>query len=222
MVRGRSPRAFFEYYPRRPRQKKILFNPSAPADVAGIAIPPQKALAILKNLGFGIRNADKHSVVNVAVPSFRTDIDYAEDIVEEVTRIYGFENIPVNEHPVFEMANDITQRRTLMIDAFRQNLCANGFDEILSIPLGETGYGATTNYRPWEPIITENAVNENYPELRQSLAQDLSGRRPNIRKRMLHSLTSLKLAGSSDGKEFHIWRMKALVCLSAGKENSTY
>ncbi len=60
----------------------------------GVAVPKAKALSILKGLGFEV--VAKGENYKIGVPSVRgvKDVTIAEDIVEEIARIYGFENIP--------------------------------------------------------------------------------------------------------------------------------
>lgn len=60
----------------------------------GIKIPEQKILQILKNLEFDVKVSDKNTY-EISVPSFRAtkDITSKVDIIEEITRIYGYDNI---------------------------------------------------------------------------------------------------------------------------------
>ena len=70
--------------------KIIDYDPSLSATLGGIAIEPAKQRAILEALGFGVTEG---SSWRIAVPSWRRDVDAAPDIVEEVTRITGFDAI---------------------------------------------------------------------------------------------------------------------------------
>lgn len=60
----------------------------------GVSVPKAKVLSILKGLGFEV--VAKSDGYKVHVPSARgvKDVTIPEDIVEEIARIYGFENIP--------------------------------------------------------------------------------------------------------------------------------
>lgn len=67
---------------------------------AGIDIPKSKIVSILKSLEFGVKA--KGDEFEVSVPSFRAtkDISIKADIVEEITRVYGYDNIdakPINQ-----------------------------------------------------------------------------------------------------------------------------
>ncbi|WP_192361613.1 phenylalanine--tRNA ligase subunit beta, partial [Mesorhizobium mediterraneum] len=67
--------------------------------LTGIEVPRSTSLDILARLGFKPEGAG--DVVNVAVPSWRPDVDGKADLVEEVMRIHGVDNIapqPLGSH----------------------------------------------------------------------------------------------------------------------------
>ncbi|MDR2345666.1 MAG: phenylalanine--tRNA ligase subunit beta [Planctomycetaceae bacterium] len=63
--------------------------------LSGIKIPQEQVLDILHSLGFNAAYNSEQSLI-VGVPPFRSakDISIQEDIVEEILRIYGYDNIP--------------------------------------------------------------------------------------------------------------------------------
>lgn len=70
--------------------KTIAYDPALSATLGGIAIDPARQRAILEALGFGVTEGTPWQI---AVPSWRRDMDAAPDVVEEVTRIAGFDAI---------------------------------------------------------------------------------------------------------------------------------
>ena len=68
--------------------KVVAYDPALAERLGGVAIPDEKQRAILRALGFG-----SDARWNVIVPSWRPDVDGAPDIVEEVVRIHGLDNI---------------------------------------------------------------------------------------------------------------------------------
>ncbi|TIP98282.1 MAG: phenylalanine--tRNA ligase subunit beta, partial [Mesorhizobium sp.] len=80
-------------------QKIVSFPLSEVRRLTGIEVPRDESLAILVRLGFKPEGAG--DVVNVAVPSWRPDVDGKADLVEEVMRIHGVDNIapqPLGAH----------------------------------------------------------------------------------------------------------------------------
>lgn len=62
----------------------------------GIEIDNERIVKTLKSLGFGVENSGDD--FKVSVPSFRAtkDVTIKADIIEEITRIYGYDNFDVN------------------------------------------------------------------------------------------------------------------------------
>lgn len=74
-----------------PKRAPINLRPERCARVLGIIIPENKIEQILKSLGFEV--AFINGVFEVQPPSYRFDINIEEDLIEEVARVYGFEQI---------------------------------------------------------------------------------------------------------------------------------
>jgi phenylalanyl-tRNA synthetase beta chain len=62
------------------------------ASLGGVDVPAARAESILKSLGFSAARTD--GGFDVAPPSWRADVEGEADLVEEVLRIHGFDNIP--------------------------------------------------------------------------------------------------------------------------------
>ncbi|RWC29090.1 MAG: phenylalanine--tRNA ligase subunit beta [Mesorhizobium sp.] len=80
-------------------EKIVSFPLSEVKRLTGIEVPRDGSLAILSRLGF--KPEDVGDVINVAVPSWRPDVDGKADLVEEVMRIHGIDNIapqPLGAH----------------------------------------------------------------------------------------------------------------------------
>lgn len=161
----------FEYYPKKYIASEIEFDSAAPDVCAGIDIPKQKAVEILKNLGFKIKGPGQRLIV--IPPINRTDISIPEDLNEEVIRMFGYDKIPSNELPKLEIINNITPKNIYLTEKIRDILSVLGLDEILSWPLTKKEDNSAANYLNWDIINTQNSLNEDYPELRQSMAVNL-------------------------------------------------
>jgi phenylalanyl-tRNA synthetase beta chain len=71
--------------------KTVSFPLSEVKRLTGIEVPKAESLDILERLGF--KPSSDGDVVDVSVPSWRPDIDGKADLVEEVMRIHGVDNI---------------------------------------------------------------------------------------------------------------------------------
>lgn len=76
-------------------KRSIEFNPSFTKQLGGVDIEDSRQIDILKSLGFSVEGSK--APYQVSPPSWRADIDGKADLVEEVTRIFGYDNIPTAE-----------------------------------------------------------------------------------------------------------------------------
>ena len=74
-------------------QKHIDFNPKIVEKMTGLNITEEKITHILTHLGFQIAHNNLPQFT-VTSPSWRPDIEGTADLVEEIIRIYGLDNIP--------------------------------------------------------------------------------------------------------------------------------
>jgi len=89
LTTGKITKGRVDKYPRKIKPKKIKIDVNYISRLLGVEIPKTKVKQILTGLGFKVNNS-----FEVEIPTFRRDIEIPEDLVEEVGRIYGYENIP--------------------------------------------------------------------------------------------------------------------------------
>nr|MBI5455380.1 phenylalanine--tRNA ligase subunit beta [Candidatus Levybacteria bacterium] len=93
IAHGKQVSEILDIYPNKPLSKTIQVSLEKINKITGINIDTQKIIEILESLNFKT-NLKKDSI-EVIVPSERLkDIEIQEDIIEEIARIYGYENIP--------------------------------------------------------------------------------------------------------------------------------
>lgn len=162
----------FDFYPQKHIPSEIKFDSKLPGLYAGVDIPEEKSLKILKNLSFKIKSSSNK--LRVSPPIGRMDVSITEDLIEEVIRIFGYDKISSNETPKFEVVKNITPNNICLTEKIRDILTSLGFDEILSWSLTKKGDNPKINYLDWQIVSTQNFLaNEDYPDLRQSLATGL-------------------------------------------------
>jgi phenylalanyl-tRNA synthetase beta chain len=83
-------------YPQTTEELFIDLNPSLVRKLSGIEISNKEIIASLESLGFEVWTEEAAEIFVVKVPSWRAtkDISIAEDLVEEVVRLQGFDAVP--------------------------------------------------------------------------------------------------------------------------------
>ncbi len=103
----------------------------------GTEIAKAEIERILRALGMEIVQSNDTSF-SVAVPTNKSDVTREADVIEEILRIYGYNNVPLQQKMTTTIA--ITERPT--VDRFRRAigdfLASNGFDEIMGLSLTQS------------------------------------------------------------------------------------
>ncbi len=99
----------------------------------GVIIKHSTVASLLTRLGFEAKQESTGSW-NVGIPSFRSDIQQPVDLIEEVARLYGFENIPENAPALKPCAIRVSPRLKLEERA-RDFFSGAGFAETVTFSL---------------------------------------------------------------------------------------
>jgi phenylalanyl-tRNA synthetase beta chain len=92
-----------DFYPKKVSPVKITLNLKKLENVLGTKIPKNKVINILKKLDLKILKT-KQELLEIEIPTWRKDLTIEEDLIEEVARIYGYEEIsPVPPKSVIKL-----------------------------------------------------------------------------------------------------------------------
>ncbi|MFC3034595.1 phenylalanine--tRNA ligase subunit beta [Pseudoalteromonas fenneropenaei] len=97
--------------------------------VIGYHIADDKVTDILTRLGLAVTFGD--NTWQAEVPSYRFDISIEEDLIEEVARVFGYNNIP-NVAPVASLKMTVHQEAKLSVANLRHALVARGYQEAIT------------------------------------------------------------------------------------------
>lgn len=141
--------------------KEITFDSKLVKKLGGISLPPETIKKYLNNLGI------KGDGNKLAIPSWRHDLNIPVDIVEEILRCHGYDNIPSADLNLVQHSNSNT------IENFLSNFLSNrGFSEIIT----------------WSFVDKKSAnlfTDKDLIELENPISQDLSVMRPSLLPSML-------------------------------------
>ena len=152
-----------------PSEKRVGVRLSRVAKVLGVDIAAEQVETILRTLG--LQPEKTVDGFQTASPSFRFDIEIEADSIEEIGRVYGYENIP----------DDYTQGRLKMLPlpetrrprfAVYNEMAARGYREVVSYAFvdeaWETDFAANAN-----PIRLQNPLAAQYAVMRSTLVGGL-------------------------------------------------
>jgi len=109
------------------QQRTIPFDYDRTRSLGGIDVPEERQRAILRSLGFELKNGD------VTIPTWRRDVEGSADLVEEVARIVGYDRViatPLDRVP--GVARPTATRSQLMERRVRRTAAARGLDEAVT------------------------------------------------------------------------------------------
>ena len=108
-------------------RRVVAFDPGRTAALGGIEVPADEQAAVLERLGFEVEGS------SVSVPTWRSDVDGPADLVEEVTRIVGFDHIPSTPLDRDEgVARPTATRGQLIERRVRRAAAARGLNEAVT------------------------------------------------------------------------------------------
>lgn len=151
----------------------------------GVEIPTTEIEAILRRLGMQVTvEADHWQVVP---PSARFDICLEEDLIEEVARIYGYEQLPSNR-PLTRLAMAPQPERQVELVQFKAALVQRGFQEAITYSFVDPAFQAVidperTPLRLSNPISADLAVMRTslWPGLLKALIHNQKRQQPRVR-----------------------------------------
>ena len=110
----------------------------------GINIPTHKIIEIFESLGLAV--SQKDNILKVTVPTARGDLKLEEDLIEEVARLYDYNNFPKTMPKGIVPIEKIPYYNDNKIENYIKNyLVGCGFTEINSYSLGTEGEIKITN-----------------------------------------------------------------------------
>lgn len=145
----------------------VAYNPALAETLGGVAIPEREQKRILTALGFAV--ADDWTVT---APGWRPDVAGAPDIVEEVVRIWGLDNIESVALPRLDGVARPTATPVQKLERrLRRAAAARGLNEAVTwsfLPVGEAEAFASGPL--W---VLENPISEDMKAMRPSLLPGL-------------------------------------------------
>lgn len=156
-----------DLYPESVLPATIVFRLPYLETIAGMVIPEDIVLQCLEKLHIAVVNKDD-TTWTLAVPARKNDVLREIDIVEEILRLYGYNNIPLPDgvRTPFTLSPRPDMER-MRLD-LGKHLSARGLYEVFSNSISKSGY-----VKKWMPDAAEQII-----PLMNSLNAELDSLRP--------------------------------------------
>lgn len=163
-----------DVYPKAVLPAQFDFTPQWINRYLGAAIPADTMVDILQKLEFTVKVGSDS--ITVTAPTWRHDVTGPVDIAEEVSRIYGYDNIP-STRPVGPLHSGGASRQNNLVDTARDLMTGFGFCETLSFSFSHPSFfehlrlPVDSPLRNAIPIM--NPITDEFPILRTTLMAGL-------------------------------------------------
>ncbi|MCU0360477.1 MAG: phenylalanine--tRNA ligase subunit beta [Bacteroidia bacterium] len=128
-----------DVYPQALEAHKVAFSYSNCNELIGKEVDRHKIRSILVNLGIEIISEGADGLL-LHVPFYKHDVTREADVVEEVMRIYGYDNIEPGKEIHYTAYNESPNPHLLLENKCASALEAFGFNEIMSLSLSNEKY----------------------------------------------------------------------------------
>jgi len=166
---GKISSSLIDVYPVKIYPKEINLRLERVNSIIGKKIEKETVVIILESLGFKL-NETGENIFRVTVPTNKVDISREIDLIEEIIRIYGFNNIEIPEKisltPDRTPKPDMEQIRNMLSDF----LSSQGFHEIMNNSLTTSRYSGTFDFIDENKnVVILSPVSKDLDTMRQTL-----------------------------------------------------
>ncbi|WLI91502.1 phenylalanine--tRNA ligase subunit beta [Massilia sp. R2A-15] len=148
-----------------PVRAPVVLRTARAQKVIGVPLTDDVVADIFRRLGLSF--TQEPGQFAVTAPSYRFDIEIEEDLIEEVARVYGFENIPAKP-PVAASQMIIAPEHTRSLFALRHRMADLGYQEVVNMSFVES---------QWE---TDFSGNDDQIKLQNPIASQMSVMRSSL------------------------------------------
>lgn len=120
-----------DLYPKKPQERQVFLTFSKINSLIGQEIPQDTIKSILSSLEIRINNVTE-SGLGLTIPTYRVDVTREVDVIEEILRVFGYNNIDFKEKLNASIAKTSRFENYRIQDVVGSMLASKGFYEIMT------------------------------------------------------------------------------------------
>ena len=157
-----------DFYPEKIEDFQVFFSYESSYRLIGQEIPKETIKKILASLEIKI-NSETEGGLGLTIPSYRTDVQREADIVEEILRVYGYNNIEFS-HKLNTSISFDSNKETKIENIVANQLSSLGFNETMANSLTKPAYThLSENINEEANVAMLNPLSNDLKVMRQSL-----------------------------------------------------
>lgn len=205
-----------DIYPKKIEPFAVNLTYKKVKDLIGLEIEKNTLKNILKGLEIEIVE-ESNEELSLRVPTYRVDVQRDVDIIEDILRIYGYNQIPFDESLKSSISYTEKPNSNRIQNLISEQLTANGFNEILNNSLTKSSYYTEIKSFPAENCVKiMNPLGVDLSVLRQTL---LFGGLESIARNRNYKNNNLKFYEFGNCYYFHNENRKSENALSPFSED---
>ncbi len=186
-----------DVYPEPIAPKRAPLRVARASRLLGVSLDAFQVSESLESLGMRVDVGEERDVFSVEVPTFRPDVEREVDLIEEVARRVGYENIPATLPATGSPAARPARVRSLELQA-RRMMLAGGFSEALNYSFVSRRALRRMGWRDEEMVALRNPLSVEMDVLRTTLLAGLLANAARNLRRGAHEIRLFEL-----GRTFH-------------------
>ncbi|HEB49505.1 MAG TPA: phenylalanine--tRNA ligase subunit beta [Desulfobulbus sp.] len=201
-------------YPGRKEPLRLDLRVGRVNALLGVELDSGRVASYLRSIGFEVAD-DSQDVLSVTVPSFRIDIEREVDLVEEIARLVGYNEIPVTsprismEYPRHDELRTLRRQAAEILtaqgfyEAINYSFTAERHHDLMGLAADDPRRSVT---RLLNPLTEDQAVMRTMllPGLLENIRRNINFQRPDIRLFEIGKIFLQKKEGEQPEERFQV------------------
>lgn len=172
-----------------PARRTIVFHLESVEKRLGVKLEKSVVLDIFRRLNFKV-NSVGNDTFNVEVPGSRNDLNIEVDLIEEIARIYGYNEIPLR---LPKIVSNPVETDYYEISSLKHTLASYGLNQSVNFSMAESALYEKLGFNP-----------ETFIHIKHPISKELDILRPNVFVDLMRTLKNNKNRGKSGAEFFEI------------------
>lgn len=156
-------------YPKKIEDQQVFLSFENAKKIIGEELPKETIKRILTSLDIKINNVTE-SGIGMTIPAFRNDVTREIDVIEEILRVYGYNNIVTSKKVNASVASVKQIEDYKVTQVISEQLTAIGFNEMLNNSLtSQEHHEISTDFNPAQLIKMLNPLSKDLEVMRQTM-----------------------------------------------------